>query len=46
MPMIKSYKAEKVNTHDLAKKALDVCREMLDIMCDQARKDGDDDGTI
>lgn len=43
MPMIKTYKAEKVSTETLAQKAMDVCKEMLGIICDRTSKDGEDD---
>lgn len=36
-------KAEKVSTETLATKAMDVCREMLSIICDRTNKDGEDD---
>ena len=44
MPSIKHYKVEKVGTEILAQKAMDVCREMLGIICDRTSKDGEDDG--
>lgn len=43
MPIIKTMKAEKVSTETLASKAMDVCREMLSIICDRTNKDGEDD---
>ena len=43
MPIIKTMKAEKVSTETLATKAMDVCREMLSIICDRTNKDGEDD---
>ena len=43
MPSIKHYKVEKVGTEILAQKAMDVCREMLGIICDRTSKDGEDD---
>ena len=43
MPIIKTMKAEKVSTEALAAKAMDVCKEMLSIICDRTNKDGEDD---
>ena len=43
MPIIKHFKAEKVSTETLAQKAMDVCREMLAIMCERSNKDGEDE---
>ena len=33
-----------MSTDELAKRAMDVCREMLEIICERTSKDGDDDG--
>lgn len=44
MPTPKSYKVEKVSTDELAKRAMDVCKEMLGIICERTSKDGDEDG--
>ena len=46
MPTPKSYQVEKVSTDELAKRAMDVCREMLEIICERTSKDGDDDGNV
>ena len=46
MPPIKSYKAEKVSTETLAQKSMDVCKEMLELICDRTSKDGDEEGKI
>ena len=43
MPILKAYKAEKVSTETLAQKAVEVCREMLGIICDRTNRDGEDD---
>ncbi|KAK8796112.1 hypothetical protein JH06_2783 [Blastocystis sp. subtype 4] len=43
MPIPKTYKAEKVSTETLAQKAIEVCREMLNIICDRTNRDGEDD---
>ena len=45
MPIVKNYKAEKVSTETLAHKAMDVCQEMLTIMCERTSKDGEEDST-
>lgn len=46
MPPIKTYKAEKVSTETLAQKSMDVCKEMLELICDRTSKDGDEEGKI
>lgn len=45
MPVIKNYKAEKVSTETLAQKAIEVCQEMLTIMCERTSKDGEEDSS-
>lgn len=46
MPTPKSDKPEKVTTEELAKRAMDVCREMLGIICERTSKDGEEDGSV